>query len=169
MDRARTVIVTFDATPLAPPVVDPPPPPAVDRDADGVPDAADRCPDRPARGSSNGCPPRAKPRSLSAAARPSRDRRAPYGYAFAGRLVLPSGITAAEGCTGRVSIQIKRGSTTVSTRTRTIRPDCSWASSVSFISRSRLGRTGRLNVGVRFFGNDVLLPHGARTLQIRAG
>lgn len=169
MDRARMVIATFRTTPLAPLFVDPPPPPPPDRDADGVPDASDRCPDRPARGSSNGCPARVQPRTLTAAARPSRDRRAPYRYAFAGRLVLPSGIAAAEGCTGRVSIQIKRGRATVSTRTRAIRPDCSWGSSVSFTSRSRLGRTGRLNVGVRFFGNDVLLPRGARTLQIRAG
>lgn len=52
--------------PAAPPPSAPPPPPP-DRDADGVPDSSDACPDAPAPGSANGCPVQAQPDTAAAA------------------------------------------------------------------------------------------------------
>jgi hypothetical protein len=124
-----------------------------DRDGDGVADATDRCPDVAAAGSSIGCPPRV----------------APAGFAVTGRLTPPAGMTAAAACAGQVHVQFKRGTKTISARRRNVRPNCSWRSSVSFARRSRVGRSGRLRVTVRFLGNDVLAPAQARTFRVRAG
>lgn len=140
-----------------------------DADGDGVPDATDRCPAQPGPGQSTGCPPRAAPAAFTATVRPHRDRRAPYAFRFSGRLSLPAGVTAPTACKGNVSVQIKRGTKTISTRHPFVRSDCTWVSNVRFANRSRMGRTGRLKVSVRFQGNDVLSPRGAPVLRIRAG
>ena len=140
-----------------------------DRDGDGVPDATDRCPDQPGAGSSIGCPPRVAPAAFSAKAARARDRRRPFRFKVAGRLTPPAGVTRAQACTGQVNVQFKRGSKTISARRRTVSGNCSWKSSVSFASRSRVGRRGRLRVMVRFLGNDLLTPMQAKTFRVRAG
>jgi hypothetical protein len=140
-----------------------------DADGDGVPDATDRCPAQAAAGVMTGCPPRVAPAAFTATVTPLRDRRAPYTFGFSGRLTPPAGVTGPNACKGNVSVQIKRGTRTLSTRRRGIRHDCTWVSRIRFANRSRIGRTGRLKVIVRFLGNDVLSPRGATTLKIRAG
>jgi hypothetical protein len=140
-----------------------------DADGDGLPDATDRCPAQPAQGSPTGCPPRIAPAAFSARVTPHRDRRAPYTFGFSGRLTPPAGLTGPNTCKGNVSIQIKRGTRTLSTRRRGIRHNCTWVSNIRFANRGRIGRTGRLKVIVRFLGNDVLSPRGAPALKIRAG
>ena len=145
-------------------VVQPP-----DADADGIPDASDRCPTRPAPNTPTGCPPRVAPVAFSAAVTPRRDRRAPYTFGFSGWLTPPRDLVASTACKGVVSVQIKRGGRTISTRHRFVRANCTWASSVRFANRSRIGRSGRLKVSVRFLGNDVLSPRSAPSLNVRAG
>jgi hypothetical protein len=140
-----------------------------DRDGDGVADATDRCPDVAAAGSSIGCPPRVAPAGFTAKAVRRRDRRRPYSFTVTGRLTPPTGMTASAACVGQVHVQFKRGTKTISARRRNVRPNCSWRSSVSFARRSRVGRSGRLKVTVRFLGNDVLAPAQARTFRVRAG
>jgi hypothetical protein len=140
-----------------------------DADNDGVPDASDRCPSRPAPGSKKGCPPRVAPAAFSAAVKRRRDRSAPYTFGFSGRLVPPAGITVAEACNGKVSVKIMRGAKVISTRQRTLRSNCTWASTIAFSNRSRIGRSGRLKAAVRFLGNDLLSPRSAKALSIRAG
>jgi hypothetical protein len=140
-----------------------------DRDGDGVADETDRCPDDPGAGSSIGCPPRVAPAGFTAAAVNRRDRRRPFRFTVRGRLTPPSGITSSGACAGQVSVQFKRGTKTISARRRNVRSDCSWRSSVTFARRSRVGRSGRLKVMVRFLGNDVLAPAQARTFRVRAG
>lgn len=110
------------------------------------------------------------PTSLSARVSPARDRKAPYRFTARGRLGLPAGVTAAQGCgKGVVSTQVKVGSRTISTRRATLRRDCSYSSTVSFSSRARLGRSGRLKVTVRFLGNEVLGLRTASSRIVRAG
>jgi hypothetical protein len=140
-----------------------------DRDGDGVPDATDRCPDQAAPGSSVGCPPRVAPAKFTAKAVRARDRRRPFRFTVKGRLTAPAGIDPAAACTGQVNVQFKRGTKTISARRRTIRKNCTWRSSVTFARRSRVGRSGRLKVMVRFLGNDVLTPRQAKTFRVRAG
>lgn len=113
--------------------------------------------------------PRVAPQGFTARTTPTRDRRSPYRYRTTGRLTPPAGVGAA-GCSGRVSVQFKRGrATTVSTRRASIRSNCTYSSSVTFSSRRRLGSTGRLKVTVRFLGNTRLLPARAPQYTVRAG
>jgi hypothetical protein len=99
---------------------------------------------------------------------PRRDRRAPYRFRTAGRLVPPRGYTAAESCTsGRVSVQVKAGRRTISARRAKLRRTCRFASRVTFGHARRLGR-GRLRFIVRFSGNRVVAPGSARTVRVRA-
>jgi Ca2+-binding RTX toxin-like protein len=100
----------------------------------------------------------------------ARDRRAPYRFTTRGRLVAPAGSDPRQACAGgRVAVQVKRASRTVSTRRVDLGPDCSFASSVTFRDRRRLGRTGRLTLTVRFLGNAVIAPATTRPLSARAG
>ena len=145
MDDARSVTATFGLTPPPPPP--PPPPPAV------VPPPPP--PPPPA------APPARRSGSLSASVTPSRDLRAPFSFRTTGRLTRPSGITQAAGCNGRVSIQVKRGNTTISTRRVTLSSTCTFSSRVSFSSRSRFGSATRLKFTARFLGNALILPDAA--------
>lgn len=100
---------------------------------------------------------------------PARDRSAPYRFVTSGRIVLPAGLTAASACrTGFVSVQVKRGTKTISTRRSALTRDCRFSSTVAFRDRRRLGG-GRLQVVVRFLGNAVLAPQAAERMAVRAG
>ncbi|MEJ7894775.1 MAG: Ig-like domain-containing protein [Solirubrobacteraceae bacterium] len=109
-------------------------------------------------------------RSVTARATPARDRSAPYRFVTRGRVSLPSGVTAALGCgSGVVSVQVKVGAKTISNRRVALRKDCTYSSSVTFRSRGRLGRSGRLKVTARFLGNRVLGLKVATSRFVRVG
>jgi Tol biopolymer transport system component len=149
MTEARSVTATFALVPVTPPpppgVTPPPPPPPA------IPGAT------PARRSG----------SLSARVTPSRDLLAPFRFRTTGRLTRPSGITAAAGCNGRVSVQIKRGNTTISTRRVSLSSTCTFSSRVTFTSRRRFGSFARLKVTARFLGNSRILPDAAPSRFVR--
>jgi predicted esterase len=85
------------------------------------------------------------------------DRRKGRTFRTTGRLSLPAGLQSGQACgSGVVAVQVKTGRRTISTRRTAVRADCSFASSVRFRVRSRLGR-GRLKFSVRFYGNRALL------------
>ena len=110
------------------------------------------------------------PRSVTARATPARDRSAPYRFVTRGRVSLPSGVTAAQGCgSGVVSVQVKVRAKTISNRRVALRKDCTYSSSVTFRSRGRLGRSGRLKVTARFLGNRVLRLRAAAPRFVRVG
>ena len=110
------------------------------------------------------------PRSLSASVTPARDRTLPYRFTTRGRLGRPSKVTAAQGCgQGVVSIQVKVGAKTVSTRRVALRKDCTYRSTVTFRNRARLGRSGRLKFTARFLGNEALGLRSAKTRVARIG
>lgn len=109
------------------------------------------------------------PASVSTRVSPGRDRTSPYHFTVTGRVVRPANVRS-EGCgEGLVSVQVKAGAKTISTRRVTLSGDCSYRSSVVFAVRSRLGPSGRLKFGVRFLGNDVLTPRSANVKVARAG
>jgi hypothetical protein len=109
------------------------------------------------------------PSGVSLRVTPARDRSAPYRFRSVGSVALPAGVTAAEACgDGIVSVQVKRGTRTISTRRVTLKRDCTYSSTVSFADRRRLG-TGRLKFTARFLGNEVLGVRTAPSRTARAG
>ena len=114
--------------------------------------------------------PRVAPTSLTTRVTPGRDPRAPFAFRTTGRIGLPAGVTRARGCLGRVSVQIKRGANTISTRRTNVRRDCTFASTVVFSDRRRLPRRGgTLKVTARFLGNPALLRFNGRPVTVRFG
>lgn len=111
---------------------------------------------------------RVAPAGLTSRVNPTVDRRAPFRFVTTGRLALPTGVSAANGCSaGTVSVQIKAANKTVSTRRVALRSDCSYSSTVSFRDAKRFTRSGALKVTVRFNGNTRVLPFRATSLTIR--
>jgi|GEM_PF-4576077 len=141
MDAAQDVTATFTLGPVAPP---PPPPPAA------VPPPPPPPPPAVAVVRRRG--------SLGASVTPARDLTAPFVFRTSGRLTLPSGMTRAQGCNGRVSVQIKRGGTTISTRRVFLTRSCTYSVRVSFSSRVRFRTSTRLKFTARFLGNARLFP-----------
>jgi hypothetical protein len=79
-----------------------------------------------------------------------------------GRVRLPTGVTAKQACgSGRVSVQVRAGRKTLSTRRVKLSGSC------TFVSRHRIARGGRLRVRVRFLGNAVLASRRAKTATLR--
>ena len=98
---------------------------------------------------------------------PRRDRRRPFRFRTRGRLLRPAGVSAAAGCRGTVTVQVKAGRRTISARRARVGRACRFSSRVTFRRAARLGR-GRLKFVVRFSGNRAVAPGSARTLRVRA-
>jgi CSLREA domain-containing protein len=78
-----------------------------------------------------------------------------------GRVTPPRGLTPGEACQfGIVTVSVKSGTRTVSTRLAQLEEDCTFASSVVFRVRSRLGNRV-LSVSARFIGNNRMLRRSA--------
>ena len=102
------------------------------------------------------------------APRRSRDRRRPFRFTTSGIVRMPAGVTRAQGCVGGdVAVVVKAARKTISTRRVALTRTCSYRSRVTFRSRSRFPRSGRLTVRVRFLGNAVLGPRRAKTVTLR--
>jgi len=140
--QTETPTITTTATPAATP---PPSPPGVSPTPKPLP------PTSPAR----------RRGVLSARVTPSADLRASFRFVTSGRLTLPRGIAKSDGCKGRVSVQVKRGSVTLSTRRVSLRKDCTYAVTVSFADARRFARVKRLKLTARFAGNTRVLPIAA--------
>ncbi len=110
---------------------------------------------------------RKQPR-LSLKVRPTRDRALPYRFTSSGTLTLPSDVSRSDGCSGTVTVQIKSGTKTVSTRRVKVGSNCNYRSSVSFKSRGRLKARGTLKVTARYGGNQFLRT-ASRSAKARYG
>jgi hypothetical protein len=96
------------------------------------------------------------PRALTATVTPRNARRRPFRFTFSGKLVLPSGITARDGCKGSVAIQVKSGRKTVLSRhAGIVGGKCTYRLKVVFGSSAHLKPHGKLRVTVTFLGNAV--------------
>ena len=105
---------------------------------------------------------------VTARTTPSRDRRRPFRFTTSGIVRMPAGVTRAQGCgAGDVAVVFKAGRKTISTRRVALTRTCSYRSRVTFRSRKRFPRSGRLTVRVRFLGNAVLGARRARTVTVR--
>lgn len=152
-------------------------PRSADSDRDGVVDGLDQCPTR--AGAERGCPPvavaatstpppatvpvRLRPNRLTLTVRKTRPTRRSLRLRGIGRILLPAGVTPADGCrSGVVAVVVRAGGATVSVRLATLRPDCTYRGTVTF-RRAGLRRLGnrRLTVGASFTGNDRLRRRSA--------
>lgn len=104
---------------------------------------------------------------LSASVSPKRDRRAPFRFTLSGRLTFAASVSRAAGCKGRVTVRIKRGTRTISTRRVSINSACRYRLRISYADRRRLGRSAALRLQARFGGNTVLKPRSAKTVVAR--
>jgi hypothetical protein len=106
------------------------------------------------------------PKSISASTSPKRDKHSPFHFTTRGKLNLPSGVSAAAGCNGKVLVTFKAGTKTVSSRHATLSKSCSYRSSVTFRISSRL-HPSRLRVFVSFRGNTVMGVRKHATYSVR--
>ena len=106
---------------------------------------------------------------LTARTTPKRDRRRPYRYTTTGSVLLPAGVTPAQACSGggSVAIEFRVGKLRLP-QTATLRPDCSFRTSIAFPSRRSLGN-GRIAISAKFGGNTVLGTAKAPSQKVRAG
>ena len=105
---------------------------------------------------------RGAPRSMSATV-----RRSQRTYTTSGVIVPPEGVSAAQACGfGRVSVQVKSGTKTISTRRAEVRKDCTFTSKVTFKEKQRYAGKSKLKFTARFGGNQRLLPTRAAAVLI---
>jgi hypothetical protein len=108
------------------------------------------------------------PKGFTGTITPSRDAKAPFRFRTSGRLLLPAGVTAAQACRdGSVSVQVKAGAKTISTRRVEIKRDCSFVTTVTFKDRKRFTKSGKLKFTLRFTGNLTLSRSTAVVRNLR--
>lgn len=98
----------------------------------------------------------------------TRDGRRPFRYRVSGKVTPPSGRTAAA-CSGGVFLSLKRGPVTVGATTVKLRSNCTFAKTLSVIGSAKLPKRGRLKLGARFAGNELLNAKSASSRIVRYG
>jgi hypothetical protein len=103
--------------------------------------------------------------SLTVTPRRARDRRRPFAWRGTGRLATQA---APLGCTGQVTLTLRRGRRALLTRRIRLKRDCSFAFSLRLKRGAKVGN-GRLALGAAFGGNDLVGPAAATATVVRAG
>lgn len=150
-----------------------------DTDGDGKPDKTDACPTK-AGTTADGCPVTVvtntvtaagqarPPRAMSARVSPGSDTRRPHRFRVTGAVTPPDGISVADACTGgTVLVQAKAGRNTIATRQASLRPDCTYAVTLSFNRPRRFGSQTRLRFIARFLGSARMSQITAATVSAR--
>jgi hypothetical protein len=131
-------VVTPPGTTVVPPPPPPPPPPAVVNKA-------------------------AAAKSVSVKAKPTRDRSKPYAFRFSGTVSLPAGVTKANGCKGSVTITLKKGKKTVTSKKATLKSNCTYSAKVTVKSKAKMTATAK------FGGNAAVGAKTSAKINVRAG
>lgn len=116
-------------------------------------------------------PPAARkaPRKLTASSKLQRTKKGQYRFRFSGKLTLPSGVakSACRAGGGTVTIQVKAGSNTISTRRVKLDRNCKYAVRINFRSAKRFGKRTRLTVVTKWSGNRALGPKPAKRFTVK--
>lgn len=72
-----------------------------------------------------------------------------------GRLGLPAGVTAAQGCNGTMSISVYKGKKRLAAKRTSVKSSCRYKKTVK-VKRSKVGRAKKLKLKVAFKGNSFL-------------
>jgi hypothetical protein len=87
-----------------------------------------------------------------------------------GSITMPPGIDKNAACTGQIRLKLKKGKRTMLNRTTPVKlkkGKCRFAKTV-YLKRSKVGKTRRLKLKIRFLGNQVLKAGSvSKTLTIR--
>jgi hypothetical protein len=76
---------------------------------------------------------------------------------ISGRLRLPSGVSKAAGCNGKVKVKVKRGQKVIATKTLNVRSTCAFAFRGT-LTRSKVKQAKKLGLAFSYRGNRVLTP-----------
>ena len=110
---------------------------------------------------------RRTPRRLSISLTPKVDLLAPFQFRARGTLTLPTGISKARGCSGRVTVTTKAGSRTISSKRVRLSRTCRYSVRVSFKNALRFGRATKLRAQATFGGNARLLRKRSARASLR--
>jgi Ca2+-binding RTX toxin-like protein len=105
---------------------------------------------------------------LTSKVSPKKDTSLPHKFKVSGKATLPAGVSADDGCSGKVQIRYKVGKKTISTRSTKLKSDCTYAKSNKFGESYRL-TANKLRVFVTFQGNAVLKSKKAKTKSVKIG
>jgi hypothetical protein len=106
------------------------------------------------------------PKKVSAKTTPKTDASLPFTFTTKGTVSLPTGVTKAVGCSGKVSVTFKSGKKTISTHRTSLTKSCSYKSKVTFRLPGRL-HPKSLQVVVRYQGNAVLTAKSAKRTSVK--
>jgi hypothetical protein len=87
-----------------------------------------------------------------------------------GSITMPPGVDKNAACSGQIRLKLKKGKKTMLNRTTPVKlkkGKCRFAKTV-FLKRSKVGKTRRLKLKIRFLGNQILKAGSvSKTLTIR--
>lgn len=106
---------------------------------------------------------RAAARRLSMTVAPKRDRRRPYRFTISGSLMLPSNVTKAVGCTGKVNVVAKMKTKRVARKAATVSSACRFKTTVT------VPRKGSVSITAAFAGNARITAITASAVKVQAG
>lgn len=112
---------------------------------------------------------RKAPRKLSSSSSLKRTKSGKYRFRATGRLTLPKGVarSACRAGGGTVTVQIKAGANTISTRRVKLDRTCKYTVRITFRSRARFGKHKRLSVVAKWSGNRALGPKPAKRFTVK--
>jgi hypothetical protein len=107
--------------------------------------------------------------SLTAFAKPKRDPKKPFIFRVQGRLILPNGVSKADGCKGTVRIIGTKGrSKKVLVKRRTgIKSTCKYKARAK-LRKNKAGKRGTVRFKVQFLGNERLFK-ASKTTKAKYG
>jgi hypothetical protein len=103
------------------------------------------------------------PRGLTIKATPTRDRRRPYRFALSGKLVLPTGVSRASGCSGRVTVTAVQHRKRVARKVTSLRSTCAWKATLT------VPKKGTVSLTAAFAGNARVAALTTKAMKVRAG
>ena len=74
-----------------------------------------------------------------------------------GKLGLPAGVTAAQGCNGTMSISVYKGKKRLAAKRTTVKSSCRYKKTIK-VKRKKVGKAKKLKLKVAFKGNSFLAP-----------
>jgi hypothetical protein len=87
-----------------------------------------------------------------------------HRYKLTGKLALPAGVSATQGCTGTITITARKGRRKVASATAKLGSGCGW--SAKFTAK-HLKHHGKLKVTVTFTGNTAIKPFTPKVLKAK--
>ncbi len=107
--------------------------------------------------------------SLGVVIKPRTDRRFPYRYAVGGKLKLPTGVGASQGCAGKVQLTVTRGKKKLMGKPAAIGHACGWSARLTLAKRRLVPGHGKLTITAAFPGNVAILPYTAKRVTVSYG